>query len=322
MQTLILSRSDLSTVGVTERLAELGVEPVVLDTDRFPRDLRLILGTDGVLEIREGAHTTRLDRLRSIWYRRTRFVPDLPPDASSALKAGVADELRAFLLGALGRHETLVTDPKWRLDHAGRKPRQLSLAAACGLDVPATLCSSDADAVRAWAAALGRPVVTKVLTSFAIRASGDPQVVFTTPLSPQDLAELDGLELCPGTFQERLDAAVEYRVTVVGRQLFTAALEQGPEAGEGVDWRREAKALARHWRRDTLPEPAAEGLLRLMDRLGLSYGAADFIRTRDGRVVFLELNPAGEYLWLDPLHEGAVSVAIAELLAGWPPPRA
>ena len=53
------------------------------------------------------------------------------------------------------------------------------------------------------------------------------------------------------------------------------------------------------WRPYDLPPEAEAPLLALMDFYGLNYGAADFILTPDGRHVFLELNPSGEFFWLE-----------------------
>jgi hypothetical protein len=48
--------------------------------------------------------------------------------------------------------------------------------------------------------------------------------------------------------------------------------------------------------------------------LDLNYGAADFIVTPDGRHCFLEVNPVGEFFWLEK-HPGLpLSGAIADLL--------
>ncbi|WP_232537113.1 hypothetical protein [Cystobacter fuscus] len=47
-------------------------------------------------------------------------------------------------------------------------------------------------------------------------------------------------------------------------------------------------ALLDAWRPYTLPEPVHTRVLKLMDALGLNYGAFDFIVTPEGRHVFLE----------------------------------
>jgi len=51
----------------------------------------------------------------------------------------------------------------------------------------------------------------------------------------------------------------------------------------------------------------------------LNYGAIDIILTPEGKHVFLELNPAGEFFWLERAPGLPISDAIADLLLS--PPR-
>jgi hypothetical protein len=52
-----------------------------------------------------------------------------------------------------------------------------------------------------------------------------------------------------------------------------------------------------------------------MADLGLNYGAIDIIVTPDGRHVFLEVNPVGEFFWLECCSPHLpISQAIANLL--------
>jgi hypothetical protein len=60
---------------------------------------------------------------------------------------------------------------------------------------------------------------------------------------------------------------------------------------------------------------------RLMDCFVLNYGAVDLIVTPDGRHVFLEVNPVGEFFWLEQYPGLPVSDAIADVLLGLSPRR-
>ncbi len=55
--------------------------------------------------------------------------------------------------------------------------------------------------------------------------------------------------------------------------------------------------------------------MRIVDHLGLNYGAFDLILTPEGRL-FLELNPSGEFLWLDLYTKLPIAQAIADVLVG------
>jgi D-alanine-D-alanine ligase-like ATP-grasp enzyme len=53
-----------------------------------------------------------------------------------------------------------------------------------------------------------------------------------------------------------------------------------------------------------------------MDHFRLNYGAVDFILTPEGRYVFLEINPVGEFFWLESCPGLPISAAIADVLLG------
>ena len=77
-------------------------------------------------------------------------------------------------------------------------------------------------------------------------------------------------------------------------------------------------ALVGTWTPYELPDDIATRLVDLAARLGLGYGAADLIVTPDGRHILLEINPGGEWFWLDNVWgPRTLSSAIADtLLAG------
>ncbi len=52
----------------------------------------------------------------------------------------------------------------------------------------------------------------------------------------------------------------------------------------------------------------------MMRRLGLAYCSADFRLLPDGGVVFLDLNPGGQYLFVEIRAGLPVSAALARLL--------
>ena len=53
-----------------------------------------------------------------------------------------------------------------------------------------------------------------------------------------------------------------------------------------------------------------------MSELGLVFGAVDLIRTPAGEHVFLEVNPVGEFFWLERYAGLPVSDALADILLG------
>ena len=65
-----------------------------------------------------------------------------------------------------------------------------------------------------------------------------------------------------------------------------------------------------------LDDRVIHGLLETLDDLGLIYGAVDLKRRPDGTVVFLEVNPGGQFLFVEIQTEQPISAAIARYLRG------
>ncbi|MEO7442979.1 MAG: alpha-L-glutamate ligase, partial [Acidimicrobiales bacterium] len=133
----------------------------------------------------------------------------------------------------------------------------------------------------------------------------------TRLLREDELELLDSVRLAPAIFQEYVPAVADLRVTVVGPRIFATAVSPAP-GGYQVDYRMDLDGAEY---RPTELDPATEKLVNaLMERLGLVYGAIDFRRTPDGEEVFLEVNPAGEFLFIEERTGQPISQAMASLL--------
>ena len=331
MKTVLIithSGDNESVESVARAVTERGGRAVRLDTDRFPSEVRLTARYsegEGRVTFATGAageYVVDLDEVGAVWHRRLSVAARVPREMDAQLRAASVGESRAALMGVLAGLTAFRVDPEAAIRRAEQKPLQLRAARELGLEVPRTLITNDPLAVRDFYAACDGRLVAKMLSSFAVYdREGRESVVFTNPVGPEDLEDLTGLSLCPMTFQERVEKQLELRVTVVGRRVFTASIDSQASARAAHDWRRDGARLVDEWRPYQLP-PEAEGhLLALMDYFGLNYGAADFILTPDGRHVFLELNPSGEFFWLEHGPGLDISGALADVLLGLAPRR-
>jgi glutathione synthase/RimK-type ligase-like ATP-grasp enzyme len=124
---------------------------------------------------------------------------------------------------------------------------------------------------------------------------------------------LDRVAVAPVIFQELVPAEVDLRVTLVGERLFAAAVHS-QELAYPLDFR---LFLDRGVRMEpaALPAEVEQGLLRLLKSAGLRYGAVDMRRTPDGRHVFLEVNPSGQWRFVEDVTGQPITAAVARLLA-------
>lgn len=322
MKVAIMTHSEEneSFAFVARAIEEKGHEVLRCNTDLYPTELLLSSyytpeGEEMLLSPAENEPPVDLNRVDAVWNRRFRYGSRLPADLDPQLREPSIEESRRSFLGMIHSLDTFCLDDLKHSHHARSKPLQLKLARRLGLDIPRTLISNEAEQVRSFAAASENGIVCKMMTAFAVfDEEGRDHVVFTNPVSAEDLEELDGLKLCPMTFQENLSKALELRVTVVGHRVFTAAIDSQASERARHDWRRDGAGMIDRWRPYELPVELERRLLALCDELRLNYGAIDLILTPDSRYVFLEINPAGEFFWIETHAGHPISSAIADVL--------
>ena len=326
MQVLIITKSDdnESIEFVTRAIEEKGGSVYRFDTDRFPTEIELVAhygkGTKRLILTSEQGELD-LEKVTAIWHRRLNIGGQIPTSMERQIRSASVGESRATVMGMLASLKTFRIDPVQRIRHAENKQLQIQVAREMNLEVPRSLITNSPAAVLEFAKTCENGIVTKMLSSFAVYENGKEQVVFTNPVKPHDLEELSGLRLCPMTFQERIPKALELRVIVVGREVFSASIDSQASERATHDWRRDGIGLIEEWKSYDLPVEVKERLLRLMDYFGLNYGAIDIIVTPDSRHIFLEVNPAGEFFWLERCPGLPVSKALANVLLGFAPRR-
>lgn len=321
MTVLIItfSQDNESIPLVMNAIEAKGGKAFRFDTDRYPTEVQLdtYSGASEGGMITDGEQQLDLSEVSSVWYRRMRYGQKLPDSMDKQYRQASIDECRSTVRGMIASLGGFHFDKMANVDVAKNKQLQLQVAREVGLLTPRTLTSNNPEAVKQFAQdTQEQGLITKMLSSFAIYGEkGEENVVFTSPVTDEDLENLEGLCFCPMTFQENIPKALELRTTIVGHQVFTAAVNSQKLEGSTFDWRKEGKALVKDWQPYNLPEEVEKKLIKLMAYFGLNYGAIDIIVTPDGDHVFLEVNPVGEFFWMEVYSPHfPISQAIADIL--------
>jgi hypothetical protein len=111
----------------------------------------------------------------------------------------------------------------------------------------------------------------------------------------------------PHLFQARVDKVADLRVVVVGSQVFTVRIDSGL-----LDWRTDYSALT--YTPVSLPADVERALLAHLRHFGLVSGSFDLCVTRDGGLRWLELNPNGQWGWIEEETGLPIAAAFADLL--------
>ena len=172
---------------------------------------------------------------------------------------------------------------------------QLQAAGELEIKVPKTIVTNEAGALRGFLATTGGECIFKTHGFFFMPPD---KIAFTSVIKSCDVDRIaEELAICPGIFQEVVPKLYELRVTVVGDKLFPVAIHSQEHGNAKFDWRKAIDEV--RYSEAKLTQQQESAILSLQRRLGLSYGAYDFIVTPSGDFVFLEVNSSGNYLWLE-----------------------
>jgi glutathione synthase/RimK-type ligase-like ATP-grasp enzyme len=197
---------------------------------------------------------------------------------------------------------------------AQRKSSQLALAGSIGFELPDTLITNGPEAFLDFYDRHSGRIITKPYDdAWPPSADGEEMGRYADPVSTRDVGYADAIRFAPMITQEYVAKRLELRVTVVGREVFAAAIHSQESNHARFDWRRYDRSSTRHEPYE-LPSEVAERCVEIVERLGLSYGAIDLILTPDGRYVFLEVNPSGQWLWIEEVTGLPISEALCSLL--------
>ncbi len=312
MTVLILADDgDPSVDLVVEELHKREWPTARFDTGAFPTSLDFDATLDSgrwTERLQTPHRCVELEAITSIW-RRSATAFQFPVSLSGPERQHAATEAKLGLGGVLLALPVPWLDRPDLTATATYKPLQLSMATEVGLSVPPTLVTNRAAAVRGFCGP--RRAVTKMLGSPGIHESGGRRIAYTEQVTAPMLGQLDGIATTAHQFQQWVDKAFEVRVVVVGATLFAVSIHAGSPAAH-IDWRADYPNLS--YEVVAPPADVRDGVDTLMARLGLRYGALDFAVDHDGQWWFLEVNPGGQYGWLEQQVGIGVTAAIADLL--------
>jgi hypothetical protein len=298
---ILTNPEDLHAFAVREALLAKGSQVTLWHTPDFPsrsgESLLFEGGSQSVI-----AQGPELDlgnaRFHTVWRRRPSYAVDWSKVHPSDRKF-VDIECNIFRRSMLGliAPDAFWVNPADAAISTGYKMLQHSVPAASGLKTPDTLYSNDPQQIRTFIQRHGGEIVYKPLRGLPWQGDKSIWMYFTSRLTEDQLVEDDLLRNSPGIYQQLIPKAFELRVTVMGHCILAAKISsQDTERGK-LDWRRapeEIKAVP-----FDLPPDVADLCLRLMAKLGIVFGAFDFIVTPEGDYVFLEVNEAGQFLFLE-----------------------
>jgi hypothetical protein len=304
---LIVTNSDDATVDFAlPAIVARGLEHRRLNTDEYPGQVGIFAGpTTSRLALHGGQ--VDLEGLSAIWWRRP--TPPRIDGREPAVTRWAESEARAALDGLWPAANTTrwVNHP----EHNGRgqdKIRSLRLAARVGLRSPEWIVTNEPKAGKEFAEGQPDGIIAKAIVAGRI---DDRRTLWSTRI--EDLSALEAIGPEPCFLQRLVAKRHDVRVTVIGEQVFPVRIDASHDPDGAVDWRRAEPA-------NVIYEPSSiapgieQGCLRMMRELGLQFATFDFAVDQASEHHYLEINPNGQWAWIERETGLPLAEHLAELL--------
>lgn len=319
MLLVVTNKDDLTSDYLVLRLRERSIPYTRLNTEDFTKAFSIELRADS-----RNSSATIIDRdmsrridtkdVSGVYFRRP-IPPVFQELRDTDQEFAVRESLEA--LRSLWRH---IDESRWlnhprRIQTSSNKYEQLSIARSLGFRIPRTLITDEPSAIREFYDACEGRVIIKAVKHGYVSGNGSARLAFTSELDESAMNKLDSFAHVPVAVQERVNKRYDVRVTVVGTTVFSTAILSQQQEGTRLDWRRmDLLDVELAHTPIELPGTLADKCRMLTTHFGLSFSAIDLVLDPDGDYVFLEMNPNGQWAWLEQRAGHPIRDAIIDFL--------
>ncbi|MFP1906719.1 hypothetical protein ACLEDZ_15120 [Lonsdalea quercina] len=310
MLLLVTNRRDITTDYIVLELKKRGEKYYRLNTELLPEaecilsylnynDWSILLNNKLLIG----------GTVKGAYFRRPGkpIIPNCVVDAGA--RKYIEDEWGGFLKSLYMRLEGLWLNSPTNIVLAEDKPRQLLLANKIGFLLPETIITNDI--LQAKKLGFGN-IIVKPLRQ-PLLSGKDERVIFTSRVPKLSFTDRESFSLAPVIVQHEISKKYDVRVTVVGNKVFPVAIWSQDNPNTEVDWRVGSRTDLKH-EIINLPSEINQKCVELVSLLGLKYGAIDLICDKNNNFWFLEINPNGQWAWIENQTGLPIASAIVDEL--------
>jgi glutathione synthase/RimK-type ligase-like ATP-grasp enzyme len=250
------------------------------------------------------------------WWRKPQKISP-PPNVSDSEATRFVQEENDTLVRCL---PSIFPEVKWvnsprAMSGCGRKLDQLPIAKTLGFKVPQTIVSNSRHEILSFLDVFPDAII-KPMDFGGFTYDNKNFGCFTSPIGRREVEGLpDSAFYAPVFVQRKIVKFQELRVTVIGSKVSACAIDSQGSDDLSVrsDWRMIPPVELPH-QIVNLPDDITSAVRRFTEICGLNYAAFDIIQEPDKEFYFLEMNPNGQYLWIEHLTGEPLTLWMVELI--------
>lgn len=251
-------------------------------------------------EISYRNNTINSNTTLSIYYRKPTFTDT--SDFAPEYRRIINSDILAIIDGLANSFSGVVLTKPYLLRQAENKIFQLIYAKSHSILMPKSFIGNN----DYWKCINDQRII-KPISVGKIETSSGIAIIQTNLMHEND--SYDSPELTPVYIQEYIKKSFEVRITVVDDDFFAVKIV----SDNMIDWR---AGNNNQYEIIDIPIEIKKCIKMMMKDFQLRFGAIDYIVDVDGKWYFLEINPNGQWQWLECILGLSISDSIMNMLLG------
>ena len=308
-------KNDVHAHHVSEELQKLGKNVIIYNPALYPLD------SISTMEFKRNKCNVTLNfndskinpsQVKSIWYRRPGNFK-----ISNILRSEEIEWLQKECNHFFNALWMNLKQPLWvskpdNIRIANFKLFQLRIATEIGFRIPHSIVTNDVKKAKSFIKH-HQDCIIKSLSIPYINSNEEIAFIYTHLITKEDKRHLSSIKYGPTFLQEFIPKKSDIRVTVIGKSIFATEIESSIFKESRIDFRKIESYDLPH-KQIKLPNKIKNKCLKIVKRLGLQFGAIDLVLTKNGEYIFLEINPNGQWLWIEEMTGMPLTNAMCNLL--------
>ncbi len=295
---ILTHEGDPHAKSVCTYLSRKGVDFFCVETDKIISNYFITFDSStGFYTLSNTTRREVIDDTWNIWNRRV-MDPILPENFPKELEDIIFTETKRTWEGLLFTHKGKVINKPQANFAANNKVDQLIFAKNYGLEViiPETVLTNDIKVLEEFY--ITHTKICHKLQKAALVKRGEQHLTtYNNLVNDENMRHAELIRMHPCLFQEYIDKKYELRITALDDKAVAIAIHSQDSDVSKIDFRRyDFKNVS--YEKVDIPDAITAFCLDILKHYGLNFGEIDIIFTKDSRYVFLEINPNGQWLWL------------------------
>ncbi len=309
---IITIELDPHTDAVIKELNKKGYSVLRLNTDSNPQDYTLTCDNNDIIISDKYGRIFSTKEGQKIGYYRKPTKRNI--NTKSATSNFISAELNGFYAGLYSHPKITWINNRYNILSAQSKLGQISVANDIGFNTAQTIITNDHIKARKFCEDNNWKIAMKPVATPSISDEKTSFHFFTIKLNKEELEPLiDRVKYCPVIIQNYIEKSYELRITFFADKVFCCKLDSQHIDEAKLDWRAIEPTKINH---QIIPinKDIEAKCLKMLNYYNLSFGTFDFIVQPNNEIVFLELNPNGQWYWIELITGEKMAFAMADLL--------